>query len=279
MTCHFLFFILVTYLWSSYLQIFPTLKKAFGKYFKRNLETENDSPVDCKSASALWALMIAKLYIADPHCEEKKIVYCDNYYGRHSLARTVEELTDGKVGITSTIKFGNVEAVNKPAVQRLIEALKDAPQGSWGVVPAYEVVHNECLKESIERKKRLKKTYKPMIYKNKSIRFRRTGFDERDLVDITIGSGNSQQSVKAVRTLGCGYLAFKDSKPVVFYSSDFEKSFEVQEYFHVQKGQQVPQEVECIVHKFAKIHLGQTSLLVPGQRCECLLKLSGTTTT
>ena len=264
---------------NSYLQFFPKLKKAFGKYFKRNLETENDAPVDPKSAGALWALMIAKLYIADPNCPDKKIVYCDNYYGRHSLARfvlilvisfgdslltvgwlflfasrAVEELTDGMVGITSTIKFGNVEAVNKPGVLSLIHALKDAPQGSWGIVPAYEVVHNECLKTSIEETKRLKKKYKAMVYKNNSIRFRRTGFSENDLVDITMGTGKSSQTVKAVKTLGCGYLGFKDSKTVLFYTSDFDKSFEVNDYFHVDTTKPLPDAVEAVVRFLAKIH-------------------------
>ena len=100
----------------------------------------------------------------------------------------------------------------------------------------------------------MKKKYKAMVYKNKSIRFRRTGFSETDLVDITIGTGGSAQTVKAVKSLGCGYLAFKDSKPVLFYSSDFDKSFDVTDYFHVDKTQPIPESVEVVVHSLAKIH-------------------------
>jgi len=147
-----------------------------------------------ETPSALWITMMAhqvKTY-QQPN-GGKRYFFCDNYYTRHTIAKTLLQFTDGKAHIIGTVKFTNVDGTNRYYLSRAIETLKDASRGSWAVVQVFNKHRN----------------YDQLRGQHAAQQRRVPAKDRTPFVPPL-------DSV-AERT---GYIVFKDSKVVLFYSND-----------------------------------------------------------
>jgi hypothetical protein len=124
----------------------------------------------------------------------KRYFFCDNNYTRHTLAYALHEFTDGEAHMIGTVMFTNVDATNRSDLSKAIELLKDMERGSWALVQAYDKhADYDCLRNSHASQQRRIATS-----------FQRTSFVP-PLDNIADRSG---------------YIVFKDSKVVLFYTND-----------------------------------------------------------
>lgn len=109
----------------------------------RNLRGAVERKIDGKlvsksSSSALWCAQMAhqtQLHAA-PDCG--RLMVMDNFYTRPVLARQLHVLSDGDCKILGTVRFTNVDGINRPALKEAIEDLKHAPRGEWRLVQVFE---------------------------------------------------------------------------------------------------------------------------------------------
>jgi hypothetical protein len=102
----------------------------------------SDLEVKADSASAGWVLQMAhqtKLY-QDPN--NKRVIFCDNFYTRHTLAASLRRITDGETRLIGICRFNNIDATNGFNLKQAIEALKLKQRSSWMLVRAYDKVEN-----------------------------------------------------------------------------------------------------------------------------------------
>jgi hypothetical protein len=122
----------------AYCQLFSELCTPYNNCIANssNLEVKADS------ASAGWVLQMVhqtKTY-QDPN--HKRVIFCDNFYTRHTLASSLKKITDGEARLIGTSRFNNVDATNRFYLKQAIEELENKPRGSWVLVRAYDKVEN-----------------------------------------------------------------------------------------------------------------------------------------
>jgi hypothetical protein len=112
----------------------------------------------------------------------------------HTIGKALNAFTDGESRVIGTVKFTNVDATNRHYLSKAIELMKDASRGTWMLVhafnknPEYDRLHNQ----HSSQQKRL---------------------------------SNNNTRVAFVPPLDsiaekAGYIVFKDSKVVIFYTND-----------------------------------------------------------
>ncbi len=105
----------------------------------------------------------------------------------------MKAITEEESHLIGTVRFSNVDATNRHYLKTAIEQLKESPRGSWLLVHAYDKVGNydQLQRQHASLQRRLPKN-------------QRTPF---------IPPMNKVAEY-------AGYVIFKDSKVVVFYSND-----------------------------------------------------------
>ena len=68
----------------------------------------------------------------------KRIVFMDNFYTRHPLARKIKQLTNNEIKVIGTVKLNSLDTYNKTNVVKAIEMMKDMPLGSWLLVQCFD---------------------------------------------------------------------------------------------------------------------------------------------
>ena len=196
-----------------YLKIFGELTSSFNQLCQATKSRiRNACPVAVDSASMLWVLMMGLLYraliaantVRPRESMPQTVVYMDNFYTRHSLARAIDEYTDGNIKVTGTVRLNLVDKVNKNNVTMAIKYLENKDRGSWVLVKAFTgVVHPDRSKQQAKEKtKEYAKTLPRM----------KVGFEVADIIEI--------EKEYAIAADCCGYIVYLDKKPVVFYTND-----------------------------------------------------------
>jgi hypothetical protein len=121
----------------------------------------------------------------------------DNFYTRHNLAAVLQKFTDGESRVIGTIKFTNVDGTNRYHLSKAMELMKDAPRGSWRLVQAY---HKHPNYEKLQRDHSTQQRHLQPAERQPFM----PPFDK--VADC------------------CGFIVLKDSKLVIFYSSDLNSS-------------------------------------------------------
>jgi hypothetical protein len=117
----------------DYCHLFRTLRTPY--YQVMGNDTSSDSLAD--TPSALWVCMMGHqtANLKQPN-GSKRYFFCDNYYTRHTFTSVLNKFTDGEAHLIGTVKF-NVDATNQFHLRKGIEMLKNADQGSWVLVQAF----------------------------------------------------------------------------------------------------------------------------------------------
>lgn len=154
------------------------------------------------------------------------------------------------ITITGTHKKNLLEAVNKPGVMAALEELQSDgyKKGSWALVPAYDPVEVLVPAKGTKRNTKNPKMV-PKTYKNKCLLFLRGDDvkDEEELVTIIIGK-NRKEEVTCQKADRCGYIIYKDTKEVLFYTNDLATDVpNGEETFLIAKNGVATQEmIECV---------------------------------
>ena len=98
------------------------------------------------------------------------------------------------MSLLGTVRANFVDANSKYLVAGQLKEMKDAPQGSWCLIRAFEYPLNH------QEKKKAHKSLQAKVPKKKRVPY----------VPTLLPSNN------------CGYLIFKDKKPVLFYCSNLD---------------------------------------------------------
>jgi hypothetical protein len=172
----------------AYCRNFPQLRSAYNKVLKLA-----DSFVNGESASAIWVLQMVHQTLQFPTPSSKRYFFSNKFYTRHTLAQALKKITDGEARLMGSVRFTNVDATNRFHLKNAIEALKNSPRGSWSLVRAYDKGPNydQLQRSHAAAQRPLQKE-------------QRTPF------------------VPPMELIAekCGYIVFKDSKVVVFYTND-----------------------------------------------------------
>ena len=81
------------------------------------------------SPSALWCLQIGYQTLMHPCQNQGRLVVMDNFYTRHVLAEQLKRLTDNEFRVIGTVRFNNIDAINRPAVKKLWRLSKTVSEG------------------------------------------------------------------------------------------------------------------------------------------------------
>ena len=175
----------------QYCKVFGELRNSYDKH----IVLDRDTLVDPDTPSALWTLQVAQLHQTQKSPSGKRVVFMDNFYTRHPLAQTIEKLTSDEIKVIGTIKLSNVDGVNMQRLQNAKKTIEDMPRGSWVLL--------QCL--TVQKNKPTKATkYK----KNKTTSTRK----EKDKRESLVVAPNA------------GYIVYKDSKIVIFYTNDLAQT-------------------------------------------------------
>jgi len=117
----------------------------------------------------------------------KRYFFCDNYYTRHTLAAKLSQFTDGEAFIIGTVKFPNIDATNRYYVSQAVEKLKNASRGDWLLVQAFNKHPDYDHRRNEHRRQSNQTPFVPPL---------------------------------ELRSEKAGYIVFKDSKVVIFYTND-----------------------------------------------------------
>lgn len=174
----------------AYVSAFRELRTPYEKQFG-----QSSCAVDKNSPSALWILQLAHQVKCDDASCAKRVIFTDNFYTRHNLAKELYDITDGKMFLIGTVKFTNVDAINRIYLSKAIQSMKDKPRGYWMVVRAFN--------------------------KTKEVEALRI----RHLTAMRNVSVNEKVPFEPPETVvakHAGYILWKDSKLVMFYSNDLK---------------------------------------------------------
>ena len=169
----------------AYCKIFSGMRTPYNKFLQYSKDVDGTSP------TASWILQIA--HQSHRFKTKKRVTFMDNFYTRHVMARVLKEMTDGECLVIGTVKFTNVDGSNRHQLKKAIQELADLPRGQWKLVRAYNKVENlKTLQQAHarEQSKKPKAQRVPFVYPEDSV------------------------AEKA------GYIVWKDSKVVVFYTND-----------------------------------------------------------
>lgn len=224
-----------------YLRQFPGMRTMFRKATTLEDPKNDDPPLDPASPSALYALMMAHPVYKDSSYIGVRGSYTDSFYTRHNVARCLFLMTGGKMKLTGaygyidlscrltssiccpvgTCKFNQIEACNKIGVSKAVTLLKDAPRGSWCIVPAYAPVDEVGVEAQTAPANSKASKKKKKTFKNKALIFRRKGITtDMKRYPIAIGSGKTKETISCVKATNAGYILWKDNKIVTFYTND-----------------------------------------------------------
>jgi len=174
----------------DYNRVFPIMKAPYNNIIKS--DRSKDSLVN--TPSALWISMMGQ------QCKRwkqpnglKRYFFTDNFYTRHVVASTLKKFTDDAARIIGTVKFTNVDGTNRYHLSKAMEMLKDQPRGSWALVqvydknPDYERLRNQ---HAAQQKR--------------------------------VRAGDKSPFVPPLDRIAdkAGFIVFKDSKIVLFYTND-----------------------------------------------------------
>jgi hypothetical protein len=168
----------------------------------RQLRTPYRQCIDCdktkdslaNTPSALWICMMGHQTKSFKQQDgAKRYFFTDNYYTRHIVATTLKKFTDNEARIIGTVKFTNVDGTNRYHLSKAMELMKDMPRGSWALVQCFDK-HPD---------------YERMRSQHASQQRRVRASDRTPFVPPL---SNAADRV--------GYIVFKDSKVVIFYSND-----------------------------------------------------------
>lgn len=174
----------------AFVSVFRDMRLAYLKHFGRP-----DCLVDINSPTALWILQVAQQVKMDDATCKKRVLFTDNFYTRHTMAKELNTYTDGKVFLVGTVKFTNVDAINRIYLSMAIQEMKNEPRGTWMLVRAYNKTKNT---DELRKKHNIEMKSKPI---NERVPF--------------------TPSADTVATKS-GYVIWKDSKIVIFYSNDLK---------------------------------------------------------
>ena len=201
-----------------FMKVFVELYATFNQFAQSSKSRlRNACAVPYDSTSMLWVLMVGLLYrsiIGASSSRPRKdaplhnVVYMDNFYTRHALARACGDFMDNAMKTTGTVKLNLVDKVNKPVVVQGIKNLEKQERGSWILVQVHNgIIHPDG---KTQREQETKSGY------SKSLPRQCIGFDEKEIVEIS-----NEYCVVAKQ---CGYILFLDKKPVIFYTNDLAKT-------------------------------------------------------
>ncbi len=115
----------------SYCKVFWQLRGPYDRCIDNNL-------VNTKSPSALWCLQMAHQTKLFKDANERRTLVMDNFYTRHVLARQLKILSDEDIRIIGTVRFNNVDAVNRPHLKEALSQISTKPRGSWLLVQSFD---------------------------------------------------------------------------------------------------------------------------------------------
>ena len=172
----------------NFVQQFPEMRTVLNKTFDDQTEVKKDSP------SALWTCMMSHATKKSEDPSGERVYFMDNFYTRHVLAKKVKSMTDGEARIIGTVKFTNIDGINRVCVKSALTKMKTVDRGTWCVVPAYNCpdnINELKRKHTNDMKKLDAKNRTPFIYPRE----------------------------KHQKEENAGYILWKDSKIVTFYSN------------------------------------------------------------
>ena len=169
-----------------FLKVFGEVWSSFNQFTQScKSRLQNACPVPYDSASMLWILMVGLLFRSitgtsssrrNEEATARTVVYMDNYYTRHALARACSEFTDNAVKVTGTVKMNLVDKVNKLAVAQAVKDLEKKERGSWILVRVYTgVIHPD---NKLQKAREKKDSY------SESLPRERIGFEEKDILEV-----------------------------------------------------------------------------------------------
>ena len=165
------------------------LHKVFGAILNNHFGTR--SIIQRTSASALWLCQLVHQTKMYRPSSGYRVVFTDNFYTRPRLAKKLFEVSDGDIKMTGTCKYPNIDAINRPVFFECVKKLKDCPRGTWLLARTYD--YNESYDK--ERKRSGDVAISTYL----------------EVPDIYIQDKS-------------GFVFFKDSKVVVFYSNDLKST-------------------------------------------------------
>ena len=172
----------------NFCQVFRDMRTPYNKAF--------DMPgcmVNKDSASALWILQLAQQtkLLRDP--SGKRVHFMDNFYTRHVLAETLKTITDGEARVIGTVKYTNVDGINRLHLSQGVQRMKDKEHGQWCLVKACNQT-NVLL--AAKKKHEAAEKKKPAA----------------DRVAFELPEDSAATNA--------GYIIWKDCKVVTFYTND-----------------------------------------------------------
>jgi hypothetical protein len=113
-------------------QIFQDMRRLYESFVDGTL-------VEKTSPSALWSLLMSH-QVKRSQDQEKRVMFMDNFYTRHNLACQLKRLTDNKVFVIGTVRFNNVDGINRSHLKAAQERLKkkEVARGSWLLLQVLE---------------------------------------------------------------------------------------------------------------------------------------------
>jgi len=172
-----------------YTSLFRSLRGSYNRVIAS--DKSKDSVAD--SPTALWICMMGH---QTSSCKQppgtKRYFFCDNFYTRHNMVTLLHAFADKESYVIGTVKFTNVDATNRYYLSKGMQMLKDAARGTWCLVQA-------CHKHPDYDKLRNQHTAQR----------RRSGSASPSFIPPLDNKASK-----------CGYIVFKDSKVVVFYTND-----------------------------------------------------------
>ena len=115
----------------SYCALFRGLRGVFHRNFSKR------SVVSPKKPSALWIMQLAHQHKSYKDPSGERLVVMDNFHTRHPLARQLANATDGEMKVLGTVRFNNIDKLNRPLVKQAVERLGDKEKGDWFLAHAH----------------------------------------------------------------------------------------------------------------------------------------------
>jgi len=215
-----------------YLEAFWELRLPFKKCFQGN-KKGMVSGVAKDRASALWTLQMAHQTRKQADPNDKCVFFMDNFYTHHILGEKLKTMTDNKARITGTVKLNLVNKVNSYSVKKAMELLADKPCSTWAYARAYD---NEPESKATGSKRKRKGTGGNAPKKCKTTKSKSEKVAEAP-----------KEPTKNIKN--AGYVLYKDSKVVIFYSHDLDGTFP--KWYGL--GTNDAQAIHC-VHGLAPLH-------------------------
>jgi len=157
----------------------------------------NDTSKDsiANTPSSLWVCMMSHQSSSYKQQNGAKRYFFDNFYTWHTVAEVLKKFTDGEAHLIGTVKFMNVDATNRYYLSKGMELLKNANRGSWCFVQAF---HRHPDYEKLQNQR--------------TTNIHRQGSSSNAATLFIPPLDNPAKN--------CGYIVFKDSKIVLFYTND-----------------------------------------------------------